>query len=74
MQNKLSELQKITEKSFIAYCHHFDQCEIAYRNGVMKTGDRDLWFTEYAFLRNANQMDENLKLFKELLFKVWDDA
>eukprot|EP00347_Sterkiella_histriomuscorum_P012073 403369992 len=74
-QKEYLESQVLADKLYEQYSTHFDQNEQNFRKGVKITAqDRDLWFVEKQYMRQAQHALSLLTEFKTILFTAWDEG
>ena len=74
-QKEYLDSQQLTDKLYTAYVQHFEHNEHNFRKGIKITAaDKDLWFVEQQYSKQAKHALAMLKDFKDILFTAWEEG
>ena len=59
---------KATDKAYDVFVANFEQNEENFRNGEGSQLERDLWYTQYQYLKRSKETVDALNELKEVLF------
>lgn len=79
MQSQFTKIQKVfiekmkaTDKAYDVFVANFEQNEENFRNGEGSQLEKDLWFTQYQYLKRSKETVDALNELKDVLFLTWD--
>ncbi|CDW71523.1 UNKNOWN [Stylonychia lemnae] len=74
-QKEYMESQVLTDKLYDVYLKHFENNEQNFRKGIaISVNDKDLWFVEQQYLKQAQKALNLLAEFKQILFTAWEEG
>jgi tRNA U34 5-carboxymethylaminomethyl modifying enzyme MnmG/GidA len=72
IQKTFAEKMKATDKAYDVLVSNFEHNEDNFRNGEGSQLEKDLWFTQYTYLKRSKETIDSLNELKEVLFLSWD--
>ncbi len=63
---------KLTDKAYDIFIANFEVNEENFRNGEGSQLEKDLWYTQYQYLRRSKETVDAINELKEVMFLTWD--